>query len=507
MHQSTYPSFLVLVTALFLISLAFGRGQAQSIEWTRQLGTSVDERSFGVSADGLGNVYISGYTAGSLGGPFAGGITDAFVSKCDATGTLLWSRQLGTSSLYDISYAVSADGLGNVYISGRTDGNLGGTNAGSSDAFVSKYDAAGTLQWTQQFGTNNADESYGVSADGLGSVYISGFTGPHSGALDVFVRKYGAAGTLQWSRQFGTSADEGGSGVSADGLGNVYITGSTRGSLGGANAGSYDAFISKYDAAGTLQWTRQLGTSADDYSSGVSADGLGNVYITGSTAGSLSGTNAGGDDAFISKYDAVGTLQWTRQLGTTDRDVSFGVSADGLGNAYISGLTRGSLGGPNAGGSDAFVSKYDAAGTLQWSQQLGTSTSDWSEGVSADGLGSVYISGTTQGSLGGPTAGLEDAFVAKYSDSLPGDYNTSGFADAADYVVWRDNVGSSVSLPNDSTAGVGQDDYDRWRNHFGQTAGSGSRTSANAAVPEQATWLLLLAAVPMMWSCRRATAS
>jgi hypothetical protein len=65
----------------------------------------------------------------------------------------------------------------------------------------------------------------------------------------------------------------------------------------------------------TLEWTRQLGTSSDDASRGVSADGLGNVYISGITEGSLDGTNAGGWDAFISRYDASGTLEWTRQLG------------------------------------------------------------------------------------------------------------------------------------------------------------------------------------------------
>ncbi|MGH7485296.1 MAG: SBBP repeat-containing protein, partial [bacterium] len=63
-----------------------------------QLGTSAAESSRGVSADGLGNVYISGSTTGSLGGPFAG-IIDAFVSKYDAAGALQWTRQLGTSGL------------------------------------------------------------------------------------------------------------------------------------------------------------------------------------------------------------------------------------------------------------------------------------------------------------------------------------------------------------------------------------------------------------------------
>ena len=126
----------------------------------------------------------------------------------------------------------------------------------------------------------------------------------------------------------------------------------------------------------SIEWTRQLGTSSTDRSNGVSADGLGNVYISGCTDGSLGGPNAGGDDAFVSKYDAAGTLQWTRQLGTSSTDLSHGVSADGLGNVYISGYTDGSLGGPNAGSYDAFVSKYDAAGTLQWTRQLGTSATD-----------------------------------------------------------------------------------------------------------------------------------
>ena len=75
------------------------------------------------------------------------------------------------------------------------------------------------------------------------------------------------------------------------------------------------------------------------------------------------------------------TLEWTRQLGTSEWDVSYGVSADGLGNVYISGLTDGSLGGTNAGNSDAFISKYDAGGTLQWTRQLGTSTRDGSYDV------------------------------------------------------------------------------------------------------------------------------
>ena len=396
---------LGLWTAAIFFSMPVAHGQAQSIEWTRQLGYYSVSR--GVSADGLGNVYFSGYLDG------ANGFDDAFIRRYDAAGNLQWTRQLGTTA-FDDGYAVSADGLGSVYISGYTSGSLGGPHAGLGDAFVSKYDAGGNLEWTRQFGTGSIDSSRGVSADGLGSVYISGQTKASIDAGDAFINKYDSAGNLLWTRTLGTRSDDLSTGVSADGLGNVYISGYTRASLGGTNAGLYDAFASKYDAAGNLAWTRQWGTATDDFATGVSADGLGNVYLTGWTQGSVDGANAGGADAFINKYDAAGNLQWIRQLGTDANDYSFGVSADVRGNIYLSGFTYGSLGEMNGGGADVFVSKYDAAGNRQWITQLGfASAGDFGRSVSADGLGNVYFSGYTFDGLSGSALG------GKINDLVP----------------------------------------------------------------------------------------
>ena len=106
-----------------------------------------------------------------------------------------------------------------------------------------------------------------------------------------------------------------------------------------------------------IEWARQLGTSAGDYSLGVAADPLGNVFITGGTCGSLGGPNAGRSDAFVSKYDGAGSLLWTRQLGTSSYDEGYGAALDPLGNVFFSGYTKGSLGGPNAGDFDAFLVK------------------------------------------------------------------------------------------------------------------------------------------------------
>lgn len=391
------------------VLLLFSNAHAATLEWVRQLGTDTDDVVIHVSADGFGNVYISGGTAGSLGGPNAGQF-DAFLSKFDGTGNSLWSRQFGTTE-YDQANDVAADGLGNVYITGYTTGNLGGPNAGNLDAFLSKYDAGGTALWTRQLGTIEDDVGYGVAADTLGNTYITGYTwgdlaAPGLGGLDAFLRKYDASGNVLWTNQFGTSFRDEGRGVALDDLGNLYVTGFIEGF-----AGKRDAFLNKYDTDGNLQWTRQLTTEDQDISFDVFADALGNVFITGRTD-----VIQGDYNAFVSNFDASGNLQWIRQIGTSKPDLSFGVSADGLGNAYISGHTSGSLGALNAGSGDAFVSKFDVSGNLLGTGQLGTSDADGSEGVSVDGFGNVYISGRTSGSLGGANAGATDAFVAKYSN-------------------------------------------------------------------------------------------
>jgi hypothetical protein len=115
--------------------------------------------------------------------------------------------------------------------------------------------------------------------------------------------------------------------------------------------------------------------------------------------------------------------------------------------------------------------------------------------------------------------------IAIWSNSgVPGDYNENGTVDAADYTVWRDNLGSATTLPNDDTAGVEADDYTRWKTNFGNHSGTGAlafpgtRDSGLASgnlvfVPEPTTFsqLLLLTSallgVRYRWSISRRTRS
>jgi hypothetical protein len=86
-----------------------------------------------------------------------------------------------------------------------------------------------------------------------------------------------------------------------------------------------------------------------------------------------------------------------------------------------------------------------------------------------------------------------NGILSVVSAGVPGDYNNNGTVDAADCVVWRKNQGTTNVLPNDPTGGtIGTTQYNTWRSHFGQSAGSGAGTMTNAAVPEPSTLVLLM---------------
>ena len=149
-------------------------------KWFKQLGTSSDDRAHGIATDSTGNVYVTGYTHGGLDGTNAGDY-DLFVVKYDSAGVKLWTKQLGTST-YDYAEGIATDSTGNVYVTGYTEGSLdGNTNAGSADIFVVKYDSAGVRKWTKQLGTSSLDEATGIATDSSGNVYVTGST---DGALD-----------------------------------------------------------------------------------------------------------------------------------------------------------------------------------------------------------------------------------------------------------------------------------------------------------------------------------
>jgi autotransporter-associated beta strand protein len=426
--------------------------------WTREFGTSEIDEAFCMGA-GPAGVYVGGDTAGTLPGQTRISSLDAFVRKLDASGGELWSRQFGSlAPLTDVGRAVAARN-GHIYVAGSVAGDLSGQrNIAGTDAFVRGYDAAGNEVWTSVFGTGRDDQAVGIAVDAFG-IYVVGFAGAgflgqsYQGGLDAYVTLFDSAGNQVWTREFGTTGDDQARAVAVDASG-IYVVGYTSGTLPGqTSAGGTDAFVRKYDITGNLLWTRQFGTATSDIGLAVAVDGSG-VYVAGATFGTLPGqVGAGSEDAFVRKYDASGNELWTRQFGTSNADLAFGVAADGSG-VYVAGDTFGALPGQtSAGGFDAYVRKYDASGNEVWTHQFGTAGGDLVNGVAVSS-GGVSVVGYVGGSLPGQvSAGSFDVFVRQY-DANGNELWTRQLGTAADdraIAVAVDSTGLYLAGQTDGT--------------------------------------------------------
>jgi len=434
------------------------------------LGGSGNDLSFGIALDGNSNAYVTGKTASTdfpLANALQGGIasaTDAFVAKLNAAGSaLVYSTYLGGNGL-DVGNGIAVDSIGNAYVTGETQSTDFSTNSGAfqtaiggaSDAFVTKLDGPGTLVYSTYLGGTALDQGFGIALDSAGNAYVIGITEstdfPLANALqgtfgggsdDAFVAKLNATGSvLTFSTYLGGDGSDRGFGIAVDSAGNTYVTGD-HGSTNfpaivnlGATAG-VDGFVAKLNAAGSaLTYSIGLAAVGDDRGRGIAVDSSGNAYVTGNTTstdfttttGAFQAVNSGGTDAFVVKLNAAGTLTFSTYLGGSGIDQGFAIAVDSAGNAYVTGVTgstnfplASAIQGAFGGGSvDAFVAKLNTAGlALTFSSYLGGSGDDEGNGIAVDSAGNAYVAGDTdstdfptasfQSTLGGGT----DAFIAK----------------------------------------------------------------------------------------------
>lgn len=233
----------------------------------------------GLATDSSGNLFITGFSSVRLPGssplqPYAGGEYDAFVAKLNAGGYLLWYTFLGGPG-YDYAKGITVDGSGNIYITGASNKSWGfpvRAYTGGEDAFAAKLNADGALQWNTFLGQSFLDQGYGVAvAEDGGSLLVTGISNAtwgkpvrdYSGGWDAFAAKLNAYdGVLQWNTFLGGGGTDSGYGITVDGSGNIYITGSSRADWGSPlrpHSGDFDAFVAKLNAGGALQWNTFLG--------------------------------------------------------------------------------------------------------------------------------------------------------------------------------------------------------------------------------------------------------
>jgi hypothetical protein len=338
--------------------------------------------------DSSGNVYVLGNATGNFGNQVNQGSQDAYLTKYDSAGNVLWTRMLGSAGTAS-GNALALTPKGGVVVTGSTTADLATTSVanGNTDTYVAQYDANGNQVWLKQFQTLSTNQANAVSVDASGNVYVGGQVSGgviglgqvKSGGTDAYVAKLDAKGKIVYESQFGTSGNDQVAATATASDGSLYV----------ASVQSGHAIVSKYangDATTAPVWTQDLGDLQNGGGIGGLAVNGSQVYVSGTTqnanltaggAASIATAATGGSDAFVFALTDQGSsvsADHVSYVGTGAQDKGAGVTVGGDGTVYLTGSTNGTFAGQSRNidkVSNSFVSAVAADGSVKWTQQYG----------------------------------------------------------------------------------------------------------------------------------------
>ncbi|MCH7761167.1 SBBP repeat-containing protein, partial [candidate division TA06 bacterium] len=426
----------IVIVGLWLALFGAQGIRAQGWEWVQRYDgpANGDDVASAIVVDTSGNVYVTGWSAGS------GTMNDYATIKYNGRGDSVWVNRFNDSdSLNDEASAIAVDGSGNVYVTGRSartltgfdyatikyfstggqdwvsrfnapasgddaastlvvdpSGNLyvTGKSAGSGtgdDYATIKYNSSGGVLWVSRYNGPDSlvDEAYALAVDESGNVYVTGRSLSTVTSFDYATVKYGSMGNQQWAARYDnvpTSGADEASAIAVDDLGNVYVTGKSFES----GAGN-DYFTIKYNSSGVQQWAVRYNGPGNgpDVPSALAVDRSGNVYVTGS---SWSGTSL---DYSTIKYNSLGAQVWLNLYNGLGNgiDEASAIAVDSSGDVYVTGK---SWSGSN---NDYATIKYDSTGAELWVSLYNgpANGEDLATTLVVDALGNVYVTGNSIG--------------------------------------------------------------------------------------------------------------
>ena len=342
--------------------------------WALQTGGENNDSPLGVSVAPDGSIYVGGFTDGNFAGPNQGS-ADVWLARFDGDGNELWRRQFG-SDQWDRGFDVSAFD-GGAYISGYSAGTLDPyTDLGGFDGFAARFDTDGNQQWIRQFGTDATDWGQGSALAPDGGLYVTGYTegdfgGLNAGDKDLFVVRLSPDGEQEWVTQLGSDALDWTQGVGLGPEGSVLVAGSTEGSFATDLGGERDMIVVSLNAEGEEQWRWQSGLPNTDTAFEVRF-ARNRVLVTGTV--DLDNVEVSEEVMALERWSdaTVVSAPNGRQLALvwlSPHGVPILISVDGTeaveegtglavatdGSIYWSGYTTGSYAGDSAGGSDLLL--------------------------------------------------------------------------------------------------------------------------------------------------------
>jgi hypothetical protein len=354
-----------------------------------------------IAVDPAGNAYVTGYTnvlsptkadfpiKNAYQTTFKGNF-DSFLLKLNAAGNgIVFSTYLGGTN-QDFGYDVAVDAKGNAWVVGstlstdypNTSASYQKKIAGACDAFATRFDSSGSLLYSTYLGGSSGDKAFGAAIGPKGHLHLTGWTSstnfptvgplqPPGGAMDAFVTRLEVGETttsLGYSTHLGGAYGDYGETIGVDGKGNAYVAGGTSSSdfpkqnpisnkFGGGKCPSgwkgacplsQDAFVSSLDPQGkSLVYSTLLGGNGYEVARDLAVNEAGYAYVTGWTASAkfplkdaVQATPGGQTDVFVHTFKPNGALAFGTLLGGSDYEYGLGVTFDGLGHVFGTGTTH-----------------------------------------------------------------------------------------------------------------------------------------------------------------------
>src|SRR3989339_140550 len=191
--------------------------------WTKTHNGVTDgsDQGRGIAVDSSGNVYAIGNEE------ITGQSANIWIRKYDNNGAEIWTRTYnGVANGVDMGSGIAVDISGNVYVTGSEE------IAGHSyNIWTRKYNSNGAEIWTRTYNgaANSTDSGIGIAVDDSGNVYVTGTEEVTGQSYNIWTRKYDSSGSEVWTKTYNGSANASdyGNGIAVDGIGNIYVTGYT----------------------------------------------------------------------------------------------------------------------------------------------------------------------------------------------------------------------------------------------------------------------------------------
>lgn len=338
----------------------------------------------GIALDSNDDVYFTGYT-------FIGGSDyDIITRKINGvSGNTTWTVIHNGTGNFDVGNDIVIDSQDGIYITGQLEPGIG-----NADMITIKYDASGNQIWSNTYtnGTSAFDVGIVIVADDLDNVYMVGYSENGGDETDYLIRKYNSAGTSLWTQRYdNTSGPDQPTAAYFDNFtNNLIVTGSSLTSI--PNKEDYWT-LSLNGNNGTMNWDNLYnGTiSDDDVASSVQTDTVGNVYVTGKSKGI--GTNF---DYLTIRYDVLGNEVWTEryQVLGNGLDAATDIKVNDESEIFITGYSYDAV-----TNNDYLTVKYDSSGTEEWSTRFDGPASDVDNALkmAIDPVGNIYVTGNSRG--------------------------------------------------------------------------------------------------------------